>query len=616
MPTLLETIQSPQDLQMLNEHQLKQLCEELRATIIETVSKNGGHLASNLGVVELTVALHHVMNCPQDTLVFDVGHQCYSHKLLTGRYQQFSSLRKEGGITGFPNPNESEYDPFIAGHSSTAISVASGIAKAKRMQGDTSWTVAIVGDGAMTGGLSFEGLSNAGINQDKLIVILNDNHMSINNNVGFVARHLANLRSRSSYIRFKRSFSNVLENIPLIGKPIYRFLWRMKRNAKYAMYEHSSMFEDMGFYYLGPINGHDLEDVTESIKAAKKIEQPVLIHLDTVKGMGYAPAMNNPDIFHGIGPFDIETGKTGPSKSSFSSSFGKTMLEMANQNDKVVAITAAMTAGTGLSQFAETYPDRFFDVGIAEEHAITFASAMATKGQIPVVALYSTFLQRTYDQLLNDTAIMNNHIVLAIDRAGIVPDDGITHQGIFDIPMLNTIPKIQIFAPSTYSEQRLCLKQAAFSTNGPAVVRYPKGEEYPTKREYKPNGSFYTLFDESPTKLLAVTYGRVFSSVFNVYNDSLHSDKPFALLKLTRIKPITDDIISILKRYDKICFFEEASVSGGVGEKIASQLILDGYSGFFDIQGITSFIDVCKMNDGLKAFSLDEEGIATKMKNL
>ena len=608
---LLNNIHSPADLRALDKAQLDALCEEIRGVIIDRVSQNGGHLAPNLGVVELTVALHRTFDCPQDAIVWDVGHQCYTHKLLTGRYDKFDTLRQQGGITGFPDPRESEYDAFIAGHSSTAVSVAAGIARANTLKGDDHTTVAVIGDGALTGGLAYEGLSNAGQSHDRLIVVLNDNHMSINKNVGFVARHLANLRARSGYVKFKHGLTKFLHKIPLIGKPIYRFLLRAKQRMKYALYDSSTLFEDMGFYYIGPVDGHNLRDLTQAMEAAKQIEQPVLLHVDTVKGKGYAPAVQNPDTFHGIGKFDVETGKPASSGASFSKAFGETMVELAEEHDNIVAITAAMKSGTGLSAFAEKFPDRFMDVGIAEEHAVTTAAAMATRDIVPVFAVYSTFLQRCFDQIVNDTAILDNHVVFAIDRAGIVPDDGVTHQGIFDVAMLNAVPNMTVYAPSTKAELGLCLKQAIYATSGPVAVRYPKGDELSCDVEYTPDGHLFTLFTpegEQP-KTLLVTYGRIFPLVMNAAKRLNENGVPVSVLKLTRIKPLPKGVISLALGYYRVLFFEESELAGGVGEYFGSRLVQRGFAREYEIHAIKGFVPTCKTEWGLAQVGLDTAGV-------
>ena len=541
MKRSLEQIHSPEDIRKMTPAELEELCASLRKTLVQTVSKTGGHLSSNLGVVELTVALHKMFDTPRDRIVWDVGHQCYTHKLLTGRYGRFDTLRQTGGISGFPKPEESEYDTFIAGHSSTAVSAANGMAKAKTLSGDGGYVVAVLGDGALTGGLAYEGLSNAGRSSDRLIVVLNDNRMSISKNVGFVARHLATLRSRPRYVRFKMGISSLIAHIPLIGKAIQRFIVWVKSRLKNAMYHSSTLFEEMGFYYLGPVDGHNLHDLTASLQTAKNLSRPVLLHVETVKGKGYGFAAQNPDTYHGVSGFDIETGKTPPSSKSFSSTMADGLCRLAQEDLRICAITAAMKSGTCLTKFAERFPVRFFDVGIAEEHAVTFASGLATGGMLPVFAVYSTFLQRCYDQILNDTSIMNNHIVLAVDRAGIVPDDGETHQGVFDVPFLTTIPHVTIYSPSTFAELDISLKQALYDAAGIAVVRYPKGGELPGCEGFQPDYKPYTHLKNGKARILLMTYGRLFSYALIAARELSEEGMPVSLLKLTRIWPLPEE---------------------------------------------------------------------------
>ena len=412
---VLPRIHGTEDVRKLNMEELEQLCRDVRARLLQTVSQTGGHLSSNLGVVELTVALHHTFCLPHDQIVWDVGHQCYTHKLLTGRNDRFDTLRQEGGLSGFPCPAESPCDVFVAGHSSTSVSAALGMAEAKALSGDDGYVVAVIGDGALTGGLAYEGLSNAGRSKDRLIVILNDNGMSINANVGFVARHLAVLRARPSYLRLKNGFARAVRHIPLIGKPLHRALLHTKMNLKRSLYKESSWFEQLGFYYLGPIDGHSLPALLNALQSAREITGPVLLHVETKKGKGYTPAERSPDRFHGVSPFDPATGETAPPPSvSFSHVFGEELTRLAEKDSRICAITAAMTDGTGLSEFARRFRNRCFDVGIAEEHAVTFSSGLARNGMLPVFAVYSPFLQRCYDQLLNDTALNHTHIVLAV----------------------------------------------------------------------------------------------------------------------------------------------------------------------------------------------------------
>ena len=605
MKRSLEQIHSPEDIRKMTPAELEELCASLRKTLVQTVSKTGGHLSSNLGVVELTVALHKMFDTPRDRIVWDVGHQCYTHKLLTGRYGRFDTLRQTGGISGFPKPEESEYDTFIAGHSSTAVSAANGMAKAKTLSGDGGYVVAVLGDGALTGGLAYEGLSNAGRSSDRLIVVLNDNRMSISKNVGFVARHLATLRSRPRYVRFKMGISSLIAHIPLIGKAIQRFIVWVKSRLKNAMYHSSTLFEEMGFYYLGPVDGHNLHDLTASLQTAKNLSRPVLLHVETVKGKGYGFAAQNPDTYHGVSGFDIETGKTPPSSKSFSSTMADGLCRLAQEDLRICAITAAMKSGTCLTKFAERFPVRFFDVGIAEEHAVTFASGLATGGMLPVFAVYSTFLQRCYDQILNDTSIMNNHIVLAVDRAGIVPDDGETHQGVFDVPFLTTIPHVTIYSPSTFAELDISLKQALYDAAGIAVVRYPKGGELPGCEGFQPDYKPYTHLKNGKARILLMTYGRLFSYALIAARELSEEGMPVSLLKLTRIWPLPEECVAIAAEYDWVFFFEEGSRQGGIGQHLQSRLLESGFRGEFRLKAIDGFLPACSVSAGFRRTGLD-----------
>lgn len=609
MKRSLEQIHSPEDIRKMTPAELEELCASLRKTLVQTVSKTGGHLSSNLGVVELTVALHKMFDTPRDRIVWDVGHQCYTHKLLTGRYGRFDTLRQTGGISGFPKPEESEYDTFIAGHSSTAVSAANGMAKAKTLSGDGGYVVAVLGDGALTGGLAYEGLSNAGRSSDRLIVVLNDNRMSISKNVGFVARHLATLRSRPRYVRFKMGISSLIAHIPLIGKAIQRFIVWVKSRLKNAMYHSSTLFEEMGFYYLGPVDGHNLHDLTASLQTAKNLSRPVLLHVETVKGKGYGFAAQNPDTYHGVSGFDIETGKTPPSSKSFSSTMADGLCRLAQEDLRICAITAAMKSGTCLTKFAERFPVRFFDVGIAEEHAVTFASGLATGGMLPVFAVYSTFLQRCYDQILNDTSIMNNHIVLAVDRAGIVPDDGETHQGVFDVPFLTTIPHVTIYSPSTFSELDISLKQALYDAAGIAVVRYPKGGELPGCEGFQPDYKPYTYLKNGKARILLMTYGRLFSYALIAARELSEEGMPVSLLKLTRIWPLPEECVAIAAEYDWVFFFEEGSRQGGIGQHLQSRLLESGFRGEFRLKAIDGFLPACSVSAGFRRTGLDVDGM-------
>ena len=605
----LGNIHSPADIKQLNKKELNALCSEIRQTMIDTVSANGGHLASNLGVVELTVALHCEFTTPHDVLVWDVGHQCYVHKLLTDRYADFGTLRKQGGVSGFPKPSESEHDSFITGHSSTSISAANGIAKAKALTGDDGYTVAIIGDGAMTGGLAYEGLSNAGRSDDRLIVILNDNKMSISQNVGFVSRYLTHLRTKVRYVRFKQRLTSVLIHVPLIGKPINRLVHNWKKKLKRSIFAHTSFFENMGFHYMGPVNGHDLGDLRQALRAAKSVDRPVVLHVSTVKGKGYAFAEKNPDTYHGISHFDSREGAVVSSSTTFSTTFGDVMCRLAAEDKRIVAITAAMIKGTCLETFAAQYPTRFFDTGIAEEHAVTFASGMGAGGLLPVFAVYSPFLQRSYDQLINDTSIMNNHIVLAIDRAGVVPEDGETHQGIYDVAMLRSIPHTTIYAPASFRELELHLRQALYDTDGIAAVRYPKGGEHPLLADYEPSYQPYTLAEGKDKKLLLVTYGRTYGETLSAMRRLQQNGCHPAVLKLNRIHPVEEDVISLMADYNCVLFFEEVSRAGGVGEYIGGRLAQTGYRGHYAVRAIDVTLGACTTEQGLRTVGLDAAGI-------
>lgn len=603
----LENIHSPKDVKKMNKAELAALCDQLRQKMIDTVSNTGGHLASNLGTVELTVALHRVFTTPRDSIVWDVGHQCYAHKLLTDRYERFDSLRQQGGISGFPNPAESEHDAFVAGHSSTSISAANGIAKAKALTGDDSYTIAVIGDGALTGGLAYEGLSNAGRSEDRLIIILNDNKMSISRNVGFVARYLSHLRRRERYLRSKERTNRLLNRIPLIGRPLVSLIQRLKKKLKRSMLAETTFFEDMGFRYIGPVDGHDLSDLTGALKTARSMARPVVVHVNTIKGKGSSYAEESPDTYHGISKFDPDTGKPLGGGESFSSRFGESLCTLAEKDDRIVAVTAAMVKGTCLDDFAEKYPTRFFDTGIAEEHAVTFSAGMAKGGLLPVFAVYSTFLQRSYDQLINDTSLMNNHVVLAIDRAGVVPDDGETHQGIYDVAMLATIPNTTLYAPATFAELDLNLKQALYDTTGIAAVRYPKGGESGVLADYVPSEAPFVLTEGGNKEVLLVTYGRTYGDVA-AYAAGVGGQAP-SVLKLNRVLPLTDEVVAIAKEYRCVLVLEETR--GGMGELLGSALLKAGYAGRYAVRAIEETLGACTTAQGLRRVGLDADGIAT-----
>ena len=472
----LQQIKSPDDIKQMKIPELKVLAQEIREEMIQVVSENGGHLAPNLGVVELTLALHMVFHTPEDKIIWDVGHQSYVHKLLTGRYEQFHTVRTLNGLSGFPKRSESVHDAFGAGHSSTSISAAVGFAKARDLRGDNNNVIAVIGDGAMTGGMAFEALENAGQMGSNLIVILNDNEMSIDPNVGAMAEYLSRARSNPAYTKSKEDVEELLKKIPGIGDKMFKAADRLKDSLKYLLVP-GVLFEEFGFKYYGPVNGHDLSALMAVLENVKGMDRPVLIHVETKKGKGYAPAEKNPDLFHGVSPFHIQTGEL-KKKSvlpSYTSVFGKTLTQLGAQDNRIVGITAAMGKGTGINIFQEQFPDRTIDVGIAEEHAVTMAAAMALDGYKPVVAIYSTFLQRAYDQVMHDVALQNAPVVFCLDRAGLVGDDGPTHHGIFDISYLRHIPNMVCMAPKDENELRHML-YSALSYDCPVAVRYPRGE--------------------------------------------------------------------------------------------------------------------------------------------
>lgn len=473
---LLYQVNSPEDIKKLNLEQLKLYAKETREFLIENVSKTGGHLASNLGVVELTLALHRVFSTPEDKIVWDVGHQAYVHKIITGRRDQFHTLRKMHGISGFPKVKESPHDCFNTGHSSTSISAALGLAKARDIKKEQHSVIAVIGDGALTGGMSFEALNDAGRSPNNFIVILNDNEMSISENVGGLSCYLSKIRTEPIYFKVKEDLDIILNKIPAIGKSAVKALSRVKGTIKYAIMP-GVIFEELGFKYLGPIDGHDMNELCHVLSRAKNTKGPVFIHICTQKGKGYSFAEQKPHQFHSVSPFEIETGETKPSSGqTYSDVLGSELSRLAQKDEKIVAITAAMPHGTGLDSFSKKYPDRFFDVGIAEQHAVTFAAGLAKDGLTPVIAVYSSFLQRAYDQIVHDVAIQNLHVVFGVDRAGIVGEDGETHQGIYDISYLSHIPNMTIMAPSDYLEFKNMLHYAVSRHCGPIAIRYPRGK--------------------------------------------------------------------------------------------------------------------------------------------
>lgn len=608
MEHLLEKIKQPGDLQKLSSTELEELCSEIREQIIQTVSHNGGHLASNLGVVELTVALHKVFHEPENKIVWDVGHQAYTHKILTGRREQLSTIRTRGGLSGYPNRAESSYDAFNVGHASTSISAAYGIAMAKKIQHEPGHVIAVIGDGALTGGLAYEGLNNAGRFTKNFIVILNDNTMSISRNVGAIARYLAHIRTMPGYLRAKGNVESILQKIPGIGGPVHHAISKSKAALKHLLYN-NTLFEDMGFIYYGPFDGHNLQHMIEVLENAKKIDHPILLHVTTAKGKGYSFAEQNPGVFHGISQFDIETGKASLAGENFSSRFGDFLCEAAANDRKICAITAAMQIGTGLTEFGRKYPDRFFDVGIAEEHAVTFAGGLASGGMHPVCAIYSTFLQRGYDQIIHDAALQNLDVTFAIDRAGLVGEDGETHQGIFDAAFLNTVPNTTVFAPSYYDELYLCLKTAIYSCSGVTAVRFPRGSQLFRPHDFQATSDACCTYGDDGAANILVTYGRLFSFACQAQQRLQKQGISLKIIKLNRIKPIAQQAVFEAANAQNVFFFEEGIQQGGVGEHFECMLYESGFEGKYHLQAITGFVKQSTMMESLHDLGLDEAGL-------
>lgn len=618
----LGRVNSPDELKGLDKSEILPLCNEIRDCIIATTEKNGGHLASNLGVVEITVAIHRVFDCPQDHIIFDVGHQSYTHKLLTGRYEDFDSLRRSGGISGFTNREESEYDCFGAGHSSTSLSAALGFAEADKILGNDAYTVVVLGDGAFTGGMIHEALNNCNKELKKLIIILNENEMSISKNIGRFASSIARIRKRSGYLKAKRFTVSFVKKIPLIGGGLFKVIRGVKKAIKNSLYG-SNYFEDMGLYYLGPADGNDYESVEELLRAAKRAGENVLIHLKTQKGKGFKPAEQYPDIYHGVSPTKKEE-KT----SSYSLELGQALCGIADKDDKICAITAAMSSGTGIDSFAEKHKDRFFDVGIAEEHAVTFASALAANGMKPVFAVYSTFLQRGYDQIIHDAALQRLPITLAIDRAGFNEADGATHHGVFDVAFLSHVPGVKIYTPVTYNGLARSL-ELSVNEDGVSAIRYPSGSESAevVKAFYEKDSSdsigIKTDFDTNnvPENII-VTHGRIVSECLAA-RDSLKGDGINCGIMLCEyISPyskLADEIYSTIKNspVKTITFVEEEIRAGGFGMLLSDAMRNKGYLDGIDCTVMAAddaFIKRKKGQTYLRAIGLDAKQIAEKIK--
>lgn len=615
----LEKINTPKDLKRLNVFELSKLATEIRLFLIEKISHTGGHLASNLGVVELTLALHYVFNCPIDKFIWDVGHQSYVHKILTGRKNKFDSLRQYHGMSGFPKTHESIYDCFDVGHSSTSISAALGFCISRDLNNEKYSVISIIGDGSMTGGLAYEALNNAGKKNTNIIVILNDNQMSISENVGALSKHLSDLRSQPIYLNTKEDINNMLEKIPLVGDNLKKLIGKTKGSIKYFIYP-NIIFEQLGFKYIGPIDGHNIEKLIQVLSSAKKMSGPILIHVKTIKGKGYEKAENAPTKFHGTEAFDIDTGLALQTKiwDSYSDVFGKTILKLATENKKIIAITAAMPNGVGLSQFKEKYPKRVIDVGIAEEHAVTFAAGIAKNNFIPVVAIYSSFLQRAYDQILHDVCIQNLHVIFAIDRSGIVGSDGETHQGLFDISFLSHIPNMTIMAPKNKFEM-ISMIEFAVDYSGPIAIRYPRGSASRILRQFNEKiilGKSEII--NSGEKFALVSFGSMADEMLEVFTKFKNENINPGFINARFAKPIDKETIIELNKYDYVFTAEENVKSGGFAQNLsasAKELNLP-IKNLFAFALPDEFVEQGTRPELLLKYKMDPENIYCRIKKI
>ena len=584
---MLENITSPSDIKNLSQKQIKELAAEIRETIIKTVGTNGGHLASNLGIVELTIALHRVFDSPNDAIIYDVSHQCYAHKLLTGRYDKFNTLRQKDGISGFTNTEESPHDFFINGHSSTSISSALGLLTSWNLNKKDGKVIAVLGDGALTGGMAFEGLSNAGQMRKNLIVILNDNQMSIDHNTGAVSRYLSRLTMTKGYQSFRYKVDTfveqLVEKMPSLGRPMDKFIFRFKRSLKGFLLA-NNLFTDLGFEYVGPLNGHNEQILENELRKVRNLSRPVVVHVVTKKGKGYAPAETNPENYHGVGPFNVEDGSVAKDdKLTFTQAFSNIILEQAEKNPKITAITAAMAQGTGLSEFSKKYRERFFDVGIAEEHAVTFAGGQARGGMLPVVCIYSTFIQRSVDQMIHDISLQKSHCIFILDRAGVVPNDGVTHQGLFDIALFRPVPGIEILSPVSAQDLKICFEYAVMA-KGPVVIRYPKAycpEELPEFSQKAKTGKGILIESDGKAvknKYLVVTTGSMYEEVrLACAEDSAKKIKTDIYI-MRFIKPFNEEcFVQLATQYKGVLFVEDGVQTGGISEHLAGVLAKNKY---------------------------------------
>ena len=609
----LEYIDSPDDIKKLNIDELNQLSDEIREFLLEKVSKTGGHLASNLGVVELTLAMHNVFDTKKDKIVWDVGHQSYVHKIVTGRKDKFDTLRKLNGLSGFPKTCESKHDCFNTGHSSTSISAALGMAKARDMKNEDYSVVAVIGDGAFTGGMAFEALNDGGRLNSNFIVILNDNEMSITPNVGGLSRSFSKMRTGPFYTKTKEDIDNFLDRLPNLGGKTREAIRRIKGTIKYLITP-GAIFESFGYKYYGPIDGHNIEELTMALNTAKRSKKPVFIHVFTQKGKGYSFAEERPDRFHGIAPFEVETGETLAKGGSpdFSSVFGAALCKEAEINNRIVAISAAMVTGTGLTEFSKLYPKRLYDVGIAEQHAVTSAAGLAMNGMVPVVAIYSSFLQRAYDQIIHDVATQKLHVIFAIDRAGIVGEDGETHQGVFDLSFLSHIPNMTIMAPADYNELRDMLHYAIYNTTGPVAIRYPRGRGLESIGQYHPVNSASSVTLSEGTDICLMAVGSMVNNAVEAAEILKSKGVSAGVINARFVKPLDcNAIVACAKKYNKIITIEDNSLMGGFGSNVISLLnARDIYCRVKTLGLPDDFINHGTRNELIKLVGLDSNSIA------
>ena len=620
---MLEKINYPEDLKKLTLEEKETLAIEIRKYILEIVSKNGGHLASNLGVVELTIALHSVFNFPEDKIVWDVGHQTYVHKILTGRKETLKTLRKLNGIAGFPKTNESKYDNFNTGHSGTSISAALGMARARDLKNERNSVLAVIGDGAMTGGMALEALNDVGYSKTKMTIILNDNEMSISKNIGGLNMLLSKLRTKKTYTKSNVSMKKIINKVPIIGKPTVKVIQRLKRSIKQLIIP-KMFFEDIGFTYLGPVDGHNIQELENILKLSKQIDNPVIIHVLTKKGKGYSIAEENPDKFHATAPFNIETGKVGKEKKKdYSKVFGDKLVELARENEKIVAITASMKDGTGLTKFSKEFPKRFFDIGIAEQHALGLAAGMAIEGTIPVVPIYSSFYQRGYDQVIHDIAIQNLPVIMCVDRAGIVGADGETHQGLLDMAFFRLVPNLTIMAPKDFKELEEML-EFAIKLNKPVIIRYPRGGEEDYKFQESTN-SEYTKIEEGKAEILKegkdisiIAIGKMVSRAMKIAKELEKENINADVINARFLKPL--DIKTIknsIAKTKKVITIEDGTIINGLATAI-KELIIDENLRDIKLECFAypdKFIQHGSVQELEEIYDLDEKSIITKIRS-